>query len=156
MYLKTKEHRSPHPRNRYQAVKHLIVPHRRSSVVNSNSINPRNDSFTYDPAGRLTSHKITRENSSGLTEIIEAKAHLYNRAGQRIYDVDHQGRISAYRYDQAARLIEASYPQGIRKENTDFETIRSAGLTPPIPGREPEDFFEYLEDNRGEGASTAY
>ena len=43
MYLKTKEHRSPHPRNRYQAGKHLIVPHRRSSVVNSNSINPRNN-----------------------------------------------------------------------------------------------------------------
>ena len=102
-------------------------------MVNSNSINPRNDSWTYDAAGSLTSHKITRENSLGLQELIEAKAHLYNRAGQRIYDVDHQGRVSSYRYDQAARLIEASYPQGIRKENIDFETIRSAGLTPPDP-----------------------
>ena len=59
MYLKTKEHRSPHPRNRYQAGKHLIVPHRRSSVVNSNSINPRNgqghtETCTYGPAGSLT------------------------------------------------------------------------------------------------------
>ena len=53
MYLKTKEHRSPHPRNRYQAGKHLIVLHRRSSVVNFNSINPRNDSYTYDGEGRL-------------------------------------------------------------------------------------------------------
>ena len=43
MYLKTKEHRSTHPRNRYQAGKHLIVPHRRSSVVNFNSINLRNN-----------------------------------------------------------------------------------------------------------------
>ena len=80
MYLKTKEHRSPHPRNRYQAGKHLIVPHRRSSVVNPNSINPRNDSYTYDAAGSLTSHKITRENSLGLQELIEAKAHLSTTA----------------------------------------------------------------------------
>ena len=58
MYLKTKEHRSPHPRNRYQAGKHLIVPHRRSSVVNSNSIHPRNDSYTYDSQGNRTGVSI--------------------------------------------------------------------------------------------------
>ena len=59
MYLKTKEHRSPHPRSRYQAGKHLIVPHRRSSVVNSNSINPRNgqghtETCIYVVAGSIT------------------------------------------------------------------------------------------------------
>ena len=105
------------------------------------------DAWTYDAAGNLTSHTVTQQNSLGLAELIEAKAHLYNRAGQRSYEMDHRGRVSAYRYDAAGRLIEAAYPQGIGKEHTDFETIQSAGLTLPIPGREPEDFFEYLEDN---------
>ena len=31
--------------------------------------------------------------------------------------------------------------------NAGAHLYKSAGLTPPIPGREPEDFFEYVEDN---------
>ena len=41
------------PRNRYKAIKYFIVPHQCSSVVNSNSVNPQNDSYTYDGEGRL-------------------------------------------------------------------------------------------------------
>ena len=51
------------PRNRYKAIKYFIVPHQCSSVVNSNSVNPQNDSWTYAAAGSLSSHKIIRENS---------------------------------------------------------------------------------------------
>lgn len=47
------------PRSRCKAVKHLIVPHRRISVVNFNSINPRNgqghtETCIYVVAGSLT------------------------------------------------------------------------------------------------------
>ena len=108
MYLKTKEHRSTHPRNRYQAGKHLIVPHRRSSVVNSNSIHPQNgqghtETCTYDAANRMTGVSTTTSTP------------LANRYPD-------QATSAAYHYDALGRRVQEDY----RRTQT---TLGSGGAT---------------------------
>ena len=98
------------PRNRYQAGKHLIVPHRRSSVVNSNSINPRNDSYTYDTQGNRTGVTIPWGNT--LTSTYNA-ANRQLSTGSRRFTYDANGNLltdtlgteqTAYTYNGADRM----------------------------------------------------
>ena len=160
MYLKTKEHRSPHPRNRYQAGKHLIVPHRRSSVVNSNSINPRNDSYTYDTQGNRTGVTIPWGNT--LTSTYDA-ANRQLSSGSRRYTYDANGNLitdtlgteqTAYTYNGADRMtgVSANQPTVLADRYPDQAT--NAAYHYDALGRRVQEDYRRTQTTPGTGGRT--
>ena len=118
------------PRNRYKAVKDSIVPHRRSSVVNPNSINPRNDSYTYDIQGNRTSVTIPWGNTltstydpagNRLTQVLADGrsgtriTNTYTYTNRNLIDTvtDFQGGRTRYTYDALGRKTRRELPSSL-------------------------------------------
>jgi RHS repeat-associated protein len=85
---------------------------------------------SYDAVGRITFLRNYSQERYGKQEDMKSFAYMYNAAGERIYQVDQDGKITAYEYDKASRLVKTLYPFGQGKEREDFEERLDAGLYP--------------------------
>ena len=83
----------------------------------------------YDAAGRVTVLK-NRGERGARDEQLRSLAYLYNAAGQRSYQVDERGRITAYDYDEVGRLKAVRYPFESDKKLEDFQERLTLGLGP--------------------------
>ncbi len=108
----------------------------------------------YDPAGRITAIKNVGPKGWGHDKHLKSLAYLYNAAGERTYQVEEDGQITAYSYDPAGRLEQVLYPWMSGKKNEDFKERLELGLYPEYkPGKKNEYSFglPYLPlDGRGE------
>lgn len=80
---------------------------------------------SYDPAGRLSMVRTM----NGRT-VLAGEGYLYDASGKRTYTVGDDGRLEAYSYDQAGRLVKAMYSFGTDKVSADFEERLELGLYP--------------------------
>jgi RHS repeat-associated protein len=84
----------------------------------------------YDSAGRVMLLRNYSQERYGKQEDMKSFAYMYNAAGERTYQVDQDGKITAYEYDKASRLVKTLYPFGQGKEREDFEERLGVGLYP--------------------------
>ncbi|HUX39793.1 MAG TPA: RHS repeat-associated core domain-containing protein [Rectinemataceae bacterium] len=90
----------------------------------------------YDPAGRLTVAK-TMGGPFDEAGKLSNEAYVYDASGKRTYTVDEKGRITAYRYDDAGRLVEVLYPFKSGKVAADFDERLTMGLFPQFENGVP-------------------
>ena len=66
----------------------------------------------------------------GINEKLKSLSYVYNNAGEVIYQVDDEGNITYYEYDEIGRLESAYYTFISDKKETDFEERLDLGLFP--------------------------
>ena len=81
----------------------------------------------FNEAGRITSISHTGGKNN---ETLPAQFYAYNDAGQKILQLDETGRVTAWEYDNAGRLAEASYAFAGGKSVTDFWERIYLGVIP--------------------------
>ncbi|MCF7949935.1 MAG: RHS repeat-associated core domain-containing protein [Spirochaetia bacterium] len=95
---------------------------------------------TYDKAGRITSISHDEEWNNGnhhgygrnsrRNGRLPSRLYAYNETGQKILQVDELGRLTAWEYDNAGRLSEASYSFAGGKSVADFRERIYLGVIP--------------------------
>ena len=89
---------------------------------------------SYDPVGHITSIKNEASQRWGWRwendKTLKSFAYLYNAAGERTYQIDEKGRITAYSYDPTGRIKTVLYPFNSGKKLEDFNRMLDVGLYP--------------------------
>lgn len=99
--------------------------------------------MTYDAAGRMTSSALLHRQYPGRDSVLYGLSHVRDEAGRRLFDIDSDGRITGYRYDEQGRLAGASYPYP--DPTPRHEPGPAAVTATPGPGDQPRILPDYLE-----------
>ncbi|MGA1840762.1 MAG: RHS repeat-associated core domain-containing protein [bacterium] len=84
---------------------------------------------TYDPSGRVLSIKTENiQNGPGVDKQLKSLAYIYNEAGESIYQIDNEGNITAYEYDEIGRIKNVYYPYSSDKKEIDLKERIKSGL----------------------------
>ena len=96
----------------------------------------------YDPAGRVTAIRNEGPKGWGHDKDVKSLAYLYNAAGERTFQVEEDGQITGYGYDEIGRIENVYYPWMSGKKNEDFKERLELGLfLKYTPGRKDEYSF---------------
>jgi YD repeat-containing protein len=79
-----------------------------------------------------------------MKQYLKSYAYLYNDAGQRTFQIDENGKVTAYSYDEISRIKEVNYPFGSWKKSEDFHERLHFGMFPDfITDRNEEKYFDF-------------
>lgn len=95
--------------------------------INSNGTKT---TYTYTPRGEIESIVNYEDKHHGFDKVLSSFGYLYNGRGQRIYQVQEDGRITAYQYDPVGRIKGAYYPFQDKKKISDLKERFEYGLLP--------------------------
>ena len=84
---------------------------------------------SYDAAGKITSIVYGEAHGWGNGALV-SRAYVYNDDGQKSYEVDASGHVTAYAYDADGRLSQVEYPFVEDKKSVDFKERLGLGLAP--------------------------
>ncbi|MCK4798623.1 MAG: RHS repeat protein, partial [Spirochaetes bacterium] len=99
---------------------------------------------TYDPAGRILTIKNTNNFNKGHDKKLKSFAYLYNAAGERTHQIEEDGNITTYEYDEICRIKNVYYPFNSGKKVEDFREKLYLGLYPDYEhgkGKKENDYY---------------
>ena len=82
----------------------------------------------YDAAGRIKGIINMEERGWGWCRRLKSYGYIYDKAGERIYQVEGDGGITAYKYDMLGRVKEVEYPWSSGKKVEDFKERLELGM----------------------------
>lgn len=72
--------------------------------------------YSYTPRGEVET--IVNYSDPHRRRVLDAEGYLYNKRGERIYELKENGDLTAYRYDAAGELSKVYYPRSTPKNRS--------------------------------------
>ncbi|MGE5604463.1 MAG: RHS repeat-associated core domain-containing protein [Bacteroidota bacterium] len=99
-------------------------------VVERINANGTSTAYTYTPCSEVESIINYMDRRHGPDQVISSYGYIYNAKGQRIYQVEGDGNLTAYVYDPVGRIKEVYYPFADKKKVEDYKERYYFGLLP--------------------------
>ncbi|MCG8513979.1 MAG: DUF5675 family protein [Halanaerobiales bacterium] len=99
-------------------------------VITQVNSNRTGTNYTYTPTGRVETISHWQGLNRYRNRISKSYGYIYNARGERILQVEGNGQLHAYQYDEVGQLTKVYYPFFVRKKVADLQERFYYGLIP--------------------------
>jgi len=99
-------------------------------IVERSNSNRTGTIYSYTARGEVESIVNYKDHWRGPDQVQSSYGYIYNASGQRIFQVEGDGQVTAYNYDPAGRIKEVYYPFVDAKKAEDLKERYFYGLFP--------------------------